>query len=265
MKNSQSLFSIANAGARAGRNARRTLQGNRNRQGPTARTLPGLSSTVATGRRMQCDPDPPSVPTAVWNTVTLVGTVTAGDTTLTWSDIDITFRSQMGLPDVSTFAPLPLTYRINRVKVWSIAPSLVGAEAPYAPNSLSISPANLSTSQIRDEIVDVCGFNTWAVCGYEWPLGDQSITADRNTSSPILRVYTPTVATKIFYFQILWKFTPPPTSPFRRVFGAGVVQGLNEPYEAPTGDIKCVVLPSSLGSRPNLDRASLASKPVAQL
>lgn len=133
-----------------------------------------------------------------WNSITLVATVNAAakaTTCFTVGDAQKLFARQTKLLAES------IAIRVQRVKFWETSGAAIFVSIDETPDGSSCA----SQSDLIKQLGDYPGKNTWACCGYEWPINSklQSKT-QAETSTVLFRYGTDKAGSVLIYLDVLW-------------------------------------------------------------
>lgn len=185
---------------------RRSKRGRRQRA-PAQASSTGKSSAVmkvdVRGRKLQVPTHPPEfVPVPWYNLIVRI----SGTTDVTAANIIAALRSQLNLGD-SNF----IQVRIMNIRIWG---PLVAMNAGTALSEVRVSfwslfPANSVTSggtfSIQEEVFDFPDQVRRAAVGYEYPIAQQQIVFNQNSTQPVLHFVYGGGTGNLLYFRVLWR------------------------------------------------------------
>lgn len=181
-------------------NKRRRLRGSKT----SAKSKVGnISKVEVRGRKIAVPTHPPEfVPVPWYNLIVRISDFTD----ITSSSLITALRNQLNL-GASNF----LQVRIINIRMWG---PLINMDATARLSELrasfwSLLPANSNTSggtfSIQEEVFDFPDQVRRAAIGYEYPIAQQQIVFNQNTTAPITHIYYGGGTGNLAYVRVLWR------------------------------------------------------------
>jgi len=181
----------------------------RNRRQRASTQAPGSGKSSAVkkadvrGRKLRVPPHPPEfVPVPWYNLIVRI----SGTTDVTASNIVTALRNQLNLGTTNF-----IQIRIINVRIWGplVAMNSSSPLSEVRVSFWSLLPANSVTSggtfSIQEEVFDFPDQVRRAAVGYEYPIAQQQIVLNQNSTQPVLHFVYGGAAQNLLYFRVLWR------------------------------------------------------------